>query len=148
MNLRHCLIPGLLVLALSSVAKADGGLAAAYLYGYGGFGNIGVRSFGPTPPYFAMHPPVYYGQRYTRPYGVSPYAAWPQLQSNSAFRPSVYPQRATIMANPHFGSPAICEVPEVKAGFAARETTVKPLTIDNPYFDQGIVDQKSQYTSR
>ncbi|MEE3367825.1 MAG: hypothetical protein VX346_00635 [Planctomycetota bacterium] len=35
----------------------------------------------PLPPYFALHPPVYYGIRYRRPYGVSPFASTSLLQS-------------------------------------------------------------------
>lgn len=32
-----------------------------------------------TPPYFATNPPVYYGARHSRPYGLSPFAAPPQV---------------------------------------------------------------------
>ena len=39
----------------------------------------------PLPPYFALHPPVYYGTRYARPYGVSPFAAPPQVQVPSDY---------------------------------------------------------------
>ena len=39
-----------------------------------------------TPPYFATNPPVYYGQRFSRPYGLSPFAAPPQLRSSSPYR--------------------------------------------------------------
>lgn len=30
-----------------------------------------------TPPHFALNPPVYYGARHARPYGLSPFAAPP-----------------------------------------------------------------------
>lgn len=48
------------------------------------FGNyrpygVQTRSLSATPPYFALHPPVYYGSRHARPYGVSPFAAYPQV---------------------------------------------------------------------
>lgn len=39
-----------------------------------------------TPPYFATNPPVYYGQRFSRPYGLTPFAAPPQLRSTSPYR--------------------------------------------------------------
>ena len=44
--------------------------------GYGGYAYLAPRiSFVPTPPYDALHPPVYYSaQFYRRPYGWSPYA--------------------------------------------------------------------------
>ncbi|TWU39665.1 hypothetical protein [Novipirellula artificiosorum] len=48
---------------------------------YGGFGG-GYR----TPPYFAMHPPVYYGARYARPYGMSPFPASPMVTAPESYR--------------------------------------------------------------
>ena len=32
-----------------------------------------------TPPYFALNPPVYYGTRHARPYGLSPFASPPMV---------------------------------------------------------------------
>lgn len=74
-----------------------GSLALATMFGYGGAWQnrpMVVNNF--TPPYFALHPPVYYGQRFYRPYGDSPYASWPQLQPNPAYTPR--PQAANGMA--------------------------------------------------
>ena len=34
----------------------------------------------PVPPYFALHPPVYYSQPVARPYGYSPFALRPGQQ--------------------------------------------------------------------
>jgi hypothetical protein len=94
-------------LLLGSAVHADcNNLALAYLFGYGG----GHQTYGVvnnfTPPYFALHPPVYYGQRFARPYGESPYASWPQLQPNPHYAPrlvadSIGPKPRTI-ANPYF----------------------------------------------
>ena len=42
--------------------------------GYGVSGNLYGLGIIPAPPYYAVHPPVYYGQRYFRTYGESPYA--------------------------------------------------------------------------
>ncbi len=87
---RKSLVLGLMaVLApLASAASAqDNGLGYAYLFGYGVNNVGGLRPFVAAPPYFAMHPPVYYGQRYTRPYGESPFAAWPQLRSPANYVP-------------------------------------------------------------
>ena len=74
-----------------------------YQFGYTlGYQNS-FRNRLPTPPYFAIYPPVYYGKRFERPYGDSPYASFPQLQS----APNYYPvpkeapiQTHTVM-NPH-----------------------------------------------
>jgi hypothetical protein len=39
-----------------------------------------------TPPYFATNPPVYYGARYARPYGLSPFAAPPMMDAPADYR--------------------------------------------------------------
>jgi hypothetical protein len=66
------------VIALSgwtgSQASANNGYPGCF-----GFWPYGFQSQSsvPSPPYFALHPPVYYGERYARPYGISPFAAIP-----------------------------------------------------------------------
>jgi hypothetical protein len=40
----------------------------------------------PTPPYFATNPPVYYGARHARPYGVSPFASPPVVRAGQGYR--------------------------------------------------------------
>lgn len=60
-----------------------------------------------TPPYFALNPPVYYGSRYTRPYGASPFAAPPHVRSPASYQSQLAPQfqstqrRATVISNPY-----------------------------------------------
>jgi hypothetical protein len=44
-----------------------------------------------TPPYFALNPPVYYGTRYARPYGVSPFASPPLVQAPAGYQAQVSP---------------------------------------------------------
>ncbi|MEO1614621.1 MAG: hypothetical protein AAFV88_02150 [Planctomycetota bacterium] len=39
-----------------------------------------------TPPYFATNPPVYYGARHARPYGMSPFAAPPMVTAGPEYR--------------------------------------------------------------
>src|SRR3712207_703087 len=74
----------------------------------------------PVPPYYAIHPPVYYGHRVRQTYGDSPYAQPPSrwaLQSSTPviiinpFVPSTAnqmatdhapPMRSTIIENPYF----------------------------------------------
>ena len=69
---------------------------AGHSHAFRGGGNLGFMPFGfyqpygvrystsvRTPPYFALNPPVYYGQRYYRPYGASPFAS-PPLVGGSA----------------------------------------------------------------
>ena len=124
------LLPCLLLLACQSSVKADNGLALAYLFGYGGMGATRMQAYTPAPPYFALHPPVYYGERFTRPYGASPFAAWPQLQANAAYAPQAHVQRAHVMANPYCGA----EVIGVTGQVITQAAPVQALEIDNPYY--------------
>ena len=39
-----------------------------------------------TPPYFATNPPVYYGARHARPYGLSPFASPPMVMPGERYR--------------------------------------------------------------
>jgi len=93
----------------------------------------------PAPPYFSVHPPVYYGKRYTRPYGESPYASWPLLQANPSYMPMPTANfSAMSIVNPN------CEtvIPTTKVGTddtMAEKPTVAPSTVSeaiviiNPY---------------
>ena len=128
----------LLLLAGQGSVKANDSLAMAYLFGYGGYGGARMQAYVPAPPYFALHPPVYYGQRFTRPYGVSPFAAWPQLQPNAAYAPQQHVQRAQVIDNPY----CVGEVIAVEEVGAASTTppaaaATEPLVIDNPYYQAG-----------
>lgn len=148
--------PLMLMLLVSActqaVASAHNGLGLAYLYGYRGFAGYGTRAYGPPPPYFSMHPPVYYGKRYSRPYGVSPFAAWPQLQANPAYAPAIATPQTQIIANPHFqGCTAPnsgCQGPAVETypaavGGVVKNLAPKPVEFDNPYFKPSV-----QYTAK
>jgi hypothetical protein len=39
-----------------------------------------------TPPYFALNPPVYYGTRHARPYGLSPFASPPMVAAGENYQ--------------------------------------------------------------
>jgi hypothetical protein len=139
---------GITALLASSGATAHAqdpyGLGFAYLFGYGATNTPRISSFVPAPPYFALHPPVYYGQRYTRPYGDSPFASWPQLQPAAGYHAHPAAPHAQIVVNPY--APAICpdcpaEVPaEVPADAPSDSPVIQnsrpamPLVIDNPYY--------------
>ena len=143
-RLRLFLTCFILLAGTSQIAKAAdyGGLGLAYLYGYGGY-NTGFtnRSFGPPPPYFALHPPVYYGQRYTRPYGASPFAAWPQLQSNAHYTPRRHVDRSQTISNPYVAGGVVRSSGPQQIVSAK---PVQPLVIDNPYYKPDTV----QYTKK
>jgi hypothetical protein len=58
-----------------------------YQFGYSmGYQNS-FRNRLPTPPYFSIYSPVYYGKRFERPYGDSPYASFSQLRSSHDYHP-------------------------------------------------------------
>lgn len=93
---------------IAASAQADGG---GYGFWPGWWGSLGIASdyyIGnvPTPPYFALHPPVYYGQRVGMPYGNSPLPRPP--------RPVLREEREFVAA-------------------AAPRTPVMGLMILNPY---------------
>lgn len=66
-----------------------------------------------TPPYFAVNPPVYYGARHARPYGISPFASLPQVEAGSDYRSH---RRAGFVAPPAVSCNPFCESAEVDAG--------------------------------
>lgn len=76
-----------------------GAMTAGRADAFHGPGNLGFMPFGfyqpygvrysnsvRTPPYFALNPPVYYGSRYARPYGDSPFASPPLLTAPSSYQ--------------------------------------------------------------
>ncbi|MEZ6111901.1 MAG: hypothetical protein R3C99_12915 [Pirellulaceae bacterium] len=112
------------------------GAFSAYGLGFGlgpaayGLGNV------PTPPYFALHPPVYYGERYYRPYGASPFAACSQLNTNPRYRPEPLADFVAVsISNPYCADCASVEPAAAKADEPARlaTETAEPQWIENPY---------------
>jgi hypothetical protein len=142
--------PRLVLLALAALTTTSGsvtavaqdpfGLGYAYLFGYGASNTSRISSFVPAPPYFALHPPVYYGKRYMRPYGDSPFASWPQLQASASYAPYPAAPHAQVLVNPYAPccSPAdqapAEHVSPVVSKRATAAASAEPLVIDNPYF--------------
>lgn len=107
-------------------------------YGSGyGWGYLGTRvGFVPQPPYYAIHPPVYYSaQIIRRPYGYSPYA-WP----------ATYPPFGTVALESQStmqSDPAVFINPYAQPGNgggqlppprnANEQSRVQPQLIINPY---------------
>jgi hypothetical protein len=83
-----------LAISVTSSAKADTFGPQPFGFGfqpYGFYQPYGA-AYGNslrTPPYFALNPPVYYGARYARPYGLSPFAAPPMLGTPDSYRGSL-----------------------------------------------------------
>ena len=82
-------------------ARAQGPYASQFGYSLGYQNSFRNRL--PTPPYFSIYPPVYYGKRFERPYGDSPYASLPQLRSAPDYHPvpKETPYRTRTVMNPH-----------------------------------------------
>ena len=79
-----------------------------------------------TPPYFALNPPVYYGGRHARPYGISPFASPPMVSARENYRSRLRVQfqqprvptpgptpRGDIRCNPCLERPENTIVPEL-----------------------------------
>jgi len=99
----------------SSAQAQWGGSPLAFGGGFGPWGLYPGFGFAanpnvPTPPYFALHPPVYYGELQRRPYGLTPFAAWPEttgsfhVRHSSRFQPRAEAERTMLrFDNPYLG---------------------------------------------
>jgi len=112
------------------------GFPFGYSLGY----QFSFRNRLPTPPYFAIHPPVYYGARHVRPYGESPYASFPLLGSLPDYGPVPAVRTAAIertITNPHAepccaeGAEPAQDKPQVQ--IVAESPVGKPRLIVNPF---------------
>lgn len=99
----------------------------AFQFGYTLGNQNSFRNRLPTPPYFSVFPPVYYGKRFERPYGDSPYASFPQLRGASDYRPvpKDTPFRTRTVLNPH-----VDQLPGLKVQVA--NASVEPFAISTP----------------
>jgi len=81
---------GLVLVGVSSAApaKAFDGQGNLGFIPYGLYQPYGIRysTSVRTPPYFATNPPVYYGSRYARPYGISPFASPPLVSAPASYQ--------------------------------------------------------------
>ena len=137
--------------AIALVSSASQASADCGGFGYNGYGyyNYGIRPYVPAPPYFALHPPVYYGARYTRPYGDSPFASPSRLQPAAGYAPLRHVERSLTVHNPYVVlpmDPASMPMPAMPSAPAPAPintvipspVVVKPMVIDNPYFQPEV----------
>ena len=95
-------------------------------YGFSGRAYSSGRV--PTPPYFAIHPPVYYSYPVPRTYGYSPFA-YPSYVMTPEIKE---PAKPAMFENPHVKQPAT----EAKTKSASRSIETKtalPEVMENPY---------------
>jgi hypothetical protein len=129
-NIKWLLAAAFAAILLPAAAQAQ------YPYGGMGYGGWGQSYYGQgmnqginrVPPYFALHPPVYYShETIRRPMGPSPFA-YPGWYTPSA-------QRAAVVAAVPASPPFMIENPYVKAKGAANASLEKPmgLEVTNPF---------------
>ncbi len=132
--------------AMPSASRAFDGLGGSPwdVRAFGYSGTLYGLGYLPVPPYFAVHPPVYYGERYYRSYGESPFAR--PDRSSRPLRIS-----AQVIINPYVGQAAVGQaapelpaipVPEQPAPVQEAQTTVGPQVIINPFYKADEVAQK------
>jgi hypothetical protein len=90
----------------------------------------------PVPPYFALHPPVYYSYPVPRPYGYSPYA-YPSY----VMTPTYKPVKPVEFKNPHVPDKSKTDQGDTdKAVSTPRAATHRiaeaPVVMLNPFVDQ------------
>jgi hypothetical protein len=130
-NIKWLLAAALAAILLPAAAQAQ------YPYGgFGAYGGWGQQGYGQgiyagsnrVPPYFALHPPVYYSHEIIRrPMGASPFAypSWYSAPSGQgAADPSYVAPQPLLVTNPYVKGPA-----------PANASTEKPMSISvaNPY---------------
>ena len=138
-NLRRCLgmvVFGAVIVAGSSSVLAQGfwGPGTWSVYGFGAARSWSTSR--PGPPYFAVHPPVYYGQRVRMVYGDSPVVRLP-----GAAAPASQPERREVAAeSPVVGqwiTNPFCQ-PGQTTGSAQSDGNASappvPGMIENPFF--------------
>ncbi|MEM1068444.1 MAG: hypothetical protein AAGG48_18665 [Planctomycetota bacterium] len=93
-----------------------------------------------TPPYFATNPPVYYGARYARPYGMSPFASPPLVSASEGYRGRLRMQfeqprvpTPAPLCNPYITPPM--EAPQIEE-VEAPAPTLGAVRF-NPFVEQG-----------
>lgn len=88
-------------LLVSAAEPAQAQVGCCGGVGYGSFGQLGSPyALGriDVPPYFALHPPVYYSQPVARTYGHSPFAYPGSHVTPEAPAPA---PKAAMISNPH-----------------------------------------------
>jgi len=91
----------------------------------------------PVPPYFALHPPVYYSYPVPRPYGYSPYAYPGTMRTPDIVQPLPQPE---IIINPHVEP----EADETSGRVTDGRTASAALVILNPFVQQPFRQPEGQ----
>ena len=92
-----------------------------------------------VPPYFAVHPPVYYSLPKPRPYGESPFAWY----GGPYYRP---PRGPMLVRNPMALPPLVS--PERKTPAPEEKTASVPPVIYNPFVNHTPDERQFAQTSK
>jgi hypothetical protein len=109
--------------------RADDALRGYYGHGFPwfGYGHNGPAAYAlgniPAPPYFALHPPVYYSHPTARPYGHSPFACSCACHHGE---PRTPPPR--VVANPYNRAKS-----EGQKSTRGQDVAAVPVRVSNPY---------------
>jgi hypothetical protein len=122
-----CVVAIVAVVTNSPAVASDPYSGQHYLSRYSPYPADLSRLYGsgaiPVPPYFSLHPPVYYSRPVARTYGYSPWAYPPQTKT-----PDVAPRTPKVIQNKF--------VPPTKDGTtkaAKHRVAAAPVRILNPF---------------
>jgi hypothetical protein len=142
---------GLFIAATSDLVSPSSAMGHDPFFGGYGFGSPlgGAGSYAysyrnrlPTPPYFSIYSPVYYGRRYERPYGISPFASLDQPGTHPSYyaRPKQAPIQwipSQAMMQPESIQPASLSSSSPTLAQNASEEFFSPpgkmKTVENPF---------------
>ena len=129
MSCRHLIfsVVAIAAFAVTNSSRADGGGYYGSAFPWFGYGNNGPAAYAlgnvPTPPYFALHPPVYYSHPVARPYGSSPFACPCDCHHRD------HESSRRIVINPYIETQ-----PRELATKAQTNVAVVPTRVANPFY--------------
>jgi hypothetical protein len=123
------IVLGLAVVAGCVACSEEASAQAPFGFGfqpygfYQPYGSV-YRSSIPNPPYFATNPPVYYGTRHYRPYGVSPFASPPMVSAGADYRSQAAPMNQRRGYVGPVSNPYICKAGETTSHLVTKTKVV------------------------
>jgi hypothetical protein len=126
---------------LAAPAKAQDVHVRYHEFGWGGGWDRAYASGRiPTPPYFAIHPPVYYSYPVPRTYGYSPFAYPSYVMTPEIAAPA----KPAMFENPHVKQePAKDAAIKSTSDRKDVQTAPMPQVIENPFVDSTPVRSAS-----
>ena len=117
------------------IGLGRGAYFGGYGLGYYGLGGPCEMPYAmgriPTPPYFALHPPVHYSHAVPRTYGYSPWA-----YPGTFMTPDVNVIEPVEVVNPYVEPEEASETEATKEAEATSHVVAIPVVIRNPFVDQ------------